>query len=745
MSLLRYTFLILTIAAPLCALPQKVSVTNSAGSAVAGAHVLWVEQNASELFVTSAQGIADLEGKSTGSIHVSALGYKTVYHQIESADKAIFITLQPADYDLNEVVITAQHRPTSAGQTMHKINVIDEKEIKERAAINLTDVLRKELNFNVGQDNILGAGVALMGISGENVKIMIDGVPVIGRLDGNIDLNQINMNNVQRIEIIEGPLSVNFGTNAMAGTINIITKTPARNQRQLHAETFLESAGHYNVNASGTVSAKAHSLKLSGGRNYFDGWNPGDDALWHRRSFRADETRVQSWNPREQIFGEARYRIQQKSGTLDFTAALFDETIINRGAPDQAYGERAFDDAYHTARYDLSGRYQSEFSGNWNFNVLAAYNQYVRTKNTFQVDLTGVEQTISTEPSLHDTSQFNTFLSRGSVAGALGKTASLEIGYEVDIEYASGKRIQDPTGQIGNYALFGSAEWSLSPKLSVRPGLRVAYNTRYNHPVVPSLNALYSLTKHSKIRAGYARGFRSPGLKELSFYFVDINHNIIGNPDLDAENGHYFTLGFETSPRQSKLVSYGISAFYNDISNRISLAQVNQLEYTFVNVGETQTTGIKGEIGFQKKDWSVDLGALYTGISNEIAVSEDVAAMHFFPELNGSVMYAWPKYALSFALFYKYNGRRNFLVVDGNDQVQESFIDDWHSADLTVSKNFWGNRIALSIGTKNLFGVEQINIGSVGSGGVHSSGASSQPVGMGRTYFVRLGFNLDNN
>src|SRR5690242_6859536 len=92
------------------------------------------------------------------------------------------------------------------------------------AAQNLKEALSYELNIHLMEDNILGSGLQIQGIGGENVKILIDGMPITGRQNGNIDLSQILMDNVERIEIVEGPLSVSYGTDALAGTINIITK-----------------------------------------------------------------------------------------------------------------------------------------------------------------------------------------------------------------------------------------------------------------------------------------------------------------------------------------------------------------------------------------------------------------------------------------------------------------------------------------------------------------------------------------
>ena len=75
--------------------------------------------------------------------------------------------------------------------------------------------------------------MSMQGISGENVKILIDGVPVLGRLDGNIDLSKINLNDVDQIKVIEGPQSVSYGTNGMAGTINIIIKKDQKKKKKL--------------------------------------------------------------------------------------------------------------------------------------------------------------------------------------------------------------------------------------------------------------------------------------------------------------------------------------------------------------------------------------------------------------------------------------------------------------------------------------------------------------------------------
>ncbi|HMQ59990.1 MAG TPA: TonB-dependent receptor plug domain-containing protein, partial [Flavilitoribacter sp.] len=89
--------------------------------------------------------------------------------------------------DLSDIVVTAQYAPTHAGNAVHKIRVIKAEEIHRQGLNNLGEALSRQLNLRVSTDPTLGNGLKIQGIGGENVQIMIDGVPVIGRLDGNID------------------------------------------------------------------------------------------------------------------------------------------------------------------------------------------------------------------------------------------------------------------------------------------------------------------------------------------------------------------------------------------------------------------------------------------------------------------------------------------------------------------------------------------------------------------------------
>ena len=140
---------------------------------------------------------------------------------------------------------------------------------------DLSNVLEKELNVRISQDNILGSSISMQGISGQNVKILINEIPVIGRMNGNIDLSQINLSNIERIEIVEGPMSTIYGSDALGGTINIITKQVSANTKVIN--TYYESIGKYNCDLLLTNKKENSSSSYSFGRKYFNGWNKNQE------------------------------------------------------------------------------------------------------------------------------------------------------------------------------------------------------------------------------------------------------------------------------------------------------------------------------------------------------------------------------------------------------------------------------------------------------------------------------------
>tara|TARA_Y100000991_G_scaffold169839_1_gene131583 strand:+ start:933 stop:2954 length:2022 start_codon:yes stop_codon:yes gene_type:complete len=648
------------------------------------------------------------------------------------------------EQEFETVVVTAQYKKTTQNKAVQKIKVIDRKTIDAMAAVTLKDVLVNQNNIRVAQDNVLGSSMSLQGMSGQNIKILIDGIPVIGRLNGNIDISQINLNTIERIEIVEGPLSVNYGTDALAGTINLISKTNKKDGFSSTLNSYYENIGQYNLDGSLSYKKGFGNITLSLGRNFFDGWNPFDKFIDFPRSRTADTLRYKQWKPKEQYFSRLSYQLKKQKLTFSPYLSYFYEKITNRGLPRAPYNETAFDDEYNSWRIDGGFNLKYRFKNKSALNLQAAYNNYKRIKNTFVKDLTTLTQELSQTPGDQDTITFDLLMSRGTWnTNQSDRFYNFQLGYDVSFETASGERIEGAGQEQMDLAMFASAELIFFKDLVLRPALRVAYNSQYKAPLVPSVNLKYSI-KAWTLRASYAKGFRAPSLKELYFDFVDINHNIVGNQNLNAEFSDNFTADISfNKKREAIILNADVGVFYNNLDNLITLAisPDDPQQYTYINIGEYSTFGNQLNAGINYKGLSVNTGISYIGRFNNLARSyDDVPSYNFSPEYRFNMMYSNSEHSYSVAFFFKYNGKRNGFFIS-EDEIYESLIEAYNQMDCNVTKKFFNNSIFLTIGVKNILNVQDV-VSTYGTGGVHSNNSGSISMNWGRSVFCGLKFKI---
>ena len=179
-----------------------------------------------------------------------------------------------------------------------------------------------------------------------------------------------------------------------------------------------------------------------------------------------------------------------------------------------------------------------------NRSFLYYFGDFLRIKNTYFKDLTNLNQVLSSNTTAHDTSKFINSKVKATFKFPSQKQFEKEVGIDLNLESAEGKRIELKKQSITDYAIFSNIEWKYKENLVVRPGLRYAYNTNYKAPLIPSIHLKYKL-KNSVIRSSFAKGFRAPSLKEQYFNFVDINHNIVGNENLNAETSKNFQTSYK--------------------------------------------------------------------------------------------------------------------------------------------------------------------------------------------------------
>jgi len=652
---------------------------------------------------TNEQGLVNVPNDKLQGAKISFTGYETVV--LKDNVQSYTVALIPSYVALDDVVVTAQYKPENPEKVVHSVKIIDRKKIESLGAVNLRDVLKNESNIRISQDNILGSSTSIQGLSGQNVKILIDGVPVIGRLGGNIDLSQINLNDIERIEIIEGPLSVEYGTNALAGTINLITNTKAPKEPSADINTYWETVGQYNVDGRFNHPMKNGNINISAGRNFFDGWSPTDNFLEVPREQIADFNRTSQWKPKEQLFGRIQLTKKINLLNVNLSTRIFNENILDRGLPRSPYFESAFDQEYTTHRLDNSLNLNGQLNPNARLNMLFSYNNYSRRKNTYFKDLVSLESNLSNNASDQDTTIANLFLARGSYSTTkTNSTINYSIGYDINVEQGKGNRIEDNKKRIGDYAMFTSLEYQPNQSLTIRPGIRYSYNTANKAPITPS--------------------------------------NIQGNPDLLAERSDNFNLSLSHAAiNGSQVTKVKGSLFYNDIKNLITLADGGDNAFTYFNVDRFKTVGFQVNASHRMEQLLISLGGSYAGSNNNLPDEIDNRKFYFSPEVRSSIEYELTKSNVRLALFYKYTGQvTGFVYIDDSD-LQEIFLDDYHNMDITATKPFLNNRLNLTLGLKNLFDVKDIQA-STGSR-VHTADSGTSPLGWGRSVFTAINFKIN--
>jgi len=302
----------------------------------------------------------------------------------------------------------------------------------------MTELLANELNIRINQDAILGSGLTIRGLSGNNVKILVDGIPVIGRMGGNIDLSQLNLYNVDHVEMVEGPMSTTYGSNALAGAINIITKENRRNRLEAGLHSYYESVGVYNLDGNISLKRKKNTFGLTVGRNFFSGFSV------------VDSLRSQLWKPKEQYNGELAYSYQTGNMKLKYQASAMTERLLQKGDLLPPYFETAFDSWFKTLRLVNRMEIKDKISGRFSYSVLGSYSYYSREKETFFKDLTNLEEVLSGNASDQDTTWFDASVLRAVSEYSFNTRISLQAGLDINYEQTGGKRIENKKQHVGD-------------------------------------------------------------------------------------------------------------------------------------------------------------------------------------------------------------------------------------------------------------------------------------------------------
>ncbi|MFD2597788.1 TonB-dependent receptor plug domain-containing protein [Sphingobacterium corticis] len=650
---------------------------------------------------------------------------------------------------IEQVVVTAQLAPTSLQNSVYKVRTITQEQIMRRGTLDMTTLLNTELGIRFSNDMMLGeSDIELMGMSGQNVKIMMDGVPLLDRGAGRQSLTQIDLNMIEKIEIIEGPVSVTYGTDALAGVINIITKNQAFGRGtnlsvHLQEETVgseykpFHKEGRHNAHIGVTHYLDNWQFNANVSRNNFGGWQ-GSATLpqlqWQPKDQWLASGKIGYANAKHQTW----YRFDYTNEDL-YTPGAFNQnnTVVNKNF--------------------ISNRYNNMLQSNWKFsdrltaNGSLSFQKYDRSTLTKRTNLVTNETVLTTGSGEQDIVKFNSLFFRGTVQYKFSEQIHTQLGVEYDGESGSGDRLEN-NASVAEYATFFTAEIQPISRLNIRPGVRFIGNTVFRSlPVIPSLNLKYGITDQMTWRAAYARGFRSPALRELYFQFFDANHSINGNTNLRPENSNSFNsyFSYENRINENKRFYTSLGGTYNVFRDMIEIGfdSDNPSINTYLNIARFKTATMLWENMFHYKGFQAGLGFSYIGRMN-MAKETDPSLSEFLwsPEINSNLSYYFAPWGLNTSLFFKYSGRRPRFEfrneTSGTPIATQVFVNAFTMSDITFDKKL-SQSLRVNAGVRNLFDVKDLrNTGTVGEG-AHGSASSTVPMGNGRSYFIGLQLNMN--
>ncbi|MFN8310273.1 MAG: TonB-dependent receptor [Chitinophagales bacterium] len=678
--------------------------------------------------VADSRGMLEIPFTEPIVISISYLGYNTIRDTFFKPESRTY-ALQKTFSNLEDVVVTGQYLPNSTKSSLFEVKVLTQKDFRERGANNLREALQGNLNVDMTQDAVFGSGISLQGVSGEGVKIMVDGVPLVGRLDGKLDLSQISLANIEKVEIVKGPLSVTYGTDAMGGVINLITKNAASEKYNVNLKAYYETVGQYNIELNGACNFGKSQLLAGAGRNFFDGFSV------------VDTSRHKDWRPKEQYTADLKYTYNSSRFKVSLAASFFRELLIDRGnlLPGTTF---AFDQHFLTYRPRATAIAMIPIKDGSQVDVTLGYTGFFRFLNNYKKDLNTLVETPRKDES-QDTSVYHQFSGRATyTVQTKSKKASFQFGVDAEQEWTIQKHILNGNQQMGDYAAFASIKWKPVAQFEVQPAARISYNTKFKTPVIPSINIKSELNKYLTLRASYGLGYRAPSLKELYLQFKDSNHDLNGNADLKAEQGHNVQLAADlTFHIKEHTIRWCNNGFFNLIQNKIDLAITNAytspVTYQYFNLKSYQTIGAEHRLEYQWNRLRAAASVMY--ISYNIANSKfanDKAAL-FSPDVNASVTYRIPKAEIGVNIQYKYTGKK--LLYSINNSISSGTRAPFHMLDVSLSRDFWKNRIQLTCGGKNLLNVTDVTATGIAAVG-HNFNGNSTSVNWGRSFFVSLQF-----
>jgi outer membrane receptor for ferrienterochelin and colicins len=478
-------------------------------------------------------------------------------HKMERKDSSVV----DRSFNLNPVVVTGSGHHQRLKSTATPVHVLSSQEIREQGISTFDGALTRMIPQVSMAPSSMGTFLRLNGLGNKYILILINGQKLNGDISNNVDLNRINMSRVKRIEVLDGAASSLYGSDAIAGVINIITDQPTQQLVSVMSDTRVSGRGVLTESVNLDIYTKGFGSYTSFTHDQADSYRNNDFEYVKGSDTETQKTIAPLFTGyRSNIIGQK------------FTYAPNRQLALNAGL-DYSY---KITDRPET-REDVTGGldYEMRYKGfRWNLGGIYKFTAKNSLQATFTVDRFryGKEYDVATKSNaVGDYVQSKKQrMMDGEVKAILGLTSKSTTIFGADwrkdyLNATSG----DIDQHVYTLAAYAQHEMRLLKDITATLGLRFTHHETFNNHLTPKATLMYA-PGNFRFRATYSAGFRAPGLDELYYHYFSVNRGkaqiSFGNQDLKPEKSNYFSLNAEY---RNDVIALSVTGYLNRINDMV--------------------------------------------------------------------------------------------------------------------------------------------------------------------------------
>ena len=470
-------------------------------------------------------------------------------------------------YNLNPVVVTGSGHHQRLKSTATPVRVLSSQELSEQGITTFDAALTRMMPQASMAPNSMGTFLRLNGLGNKYILILINGQKLSGDISNNVDLNRINMARVKRIEVLDGAASSLYGSDAIAGVINIITDQPTSQLCSVTSTTNVSGAGRLTEAVNLDIYKNGFGSYTSFNHDQADSYQNND--LEYVKG--SDTETRQTIAP---FFTGYRSNIVGQK----FTYSPSEHLALNAG----------FDYSYKITdrpetRADVTGGtdYEMLYKGlRWNVGGIYKFSNRQSLQADFTVDRFRYGKEYDVETKNYAVGDYVQSKKQRSLEGELkgilhlfpassyfgDATTIFGADWRKDYLTATSGNIHESAYTLAAYA---QHEMPLLKNLTATVGLRLTHHETFDNHLTPKATLMYA-PGNVRLRATYSAGFRAPGLDELYYHYYNVNRGkpqiIFGNQQLSPEKSHYLALNAEY---RTQAVAVSVTGYLNSINDMV--------------------------------------------------------------------------------------------------------------------------------------------------------------------------------